>query len=156
MSKNDYKQLWKKIKPALDSINSLYLVMILNNPSDEDQDRLMHTEIHFARGVMISMLRKYKIEIPFFSEAIEYFFLEHYSSRRDPVSKKKIYAKENALKLAKESANLTMMDNINVPAEKSFHEENVALCVEEFAKLANNKSIHFKNPIKKFFGDLFD
>ena len=72
------------------------------------------------------------------------------------MSKKKIYTKENALKLAKESANLTMMDNINVPAEKSFHEENVALCVEEFAKLANNKSIHFKNPIKKFFGDLFD
>jgi len=156
MTNNDYKKLWKKIKPALDSINSLYLVMILNNPSDEDQHRLMHTEIHFARGVMISMLRKHKIEYEFFSEAIEYFFLEHYSSRRDPVSKKKIYTKENALKYASEATNLRMMDNINIPAEKSFHEENVALCVEEFAKLANNKSIHFKNPIKKIFGDLFN
>ena len=58
--------------------------------------------------------------------------------------------------MARASANLTMMDHINVPAEKSFHEENVALCVEEFAKLANNKSIHFENPIKKFFSDLFD
>ena len=152
---SEYKSLWKKIKPALESVDALYNVLSINHATEKDSDRLMHLHVHFARGVMLSMLRKYKIEFDFFREALEYYFEQFYLTRKN-LQKKTIYTKETALRLAKSMANLDMVDSINVPAEESFHDEKVNVCVEAFAKLANDKSDHFKSPIKKFFSDLFD
>ena len=152
---SEYQSLWKKIKPALDSLDALHKVMSINHSSNEDKDRITSLYVHFSRGVMLSMLRKYKIDFDVFREALEYFFEQFFLSRKD-LNKKKIYTKETASRLAKEMANLDMVDSINVPAEESFHEEKVHVCVEAFAKMANDKTDHFQSPIKKFFSGLFD
>ena len=94
MSKSsDYQSLWKKIKPALDSIDALHQVMSINHSSDQDKDRITSLYIHFSRGVMLSMLRKYKIEIDVFREALEYFFEQFFLSKKD-LNKKKCIQKK--------------------------------------------------------------
>ena len=169
MKKKNHDKIWKKVKPAIDSVQSFMELMCLN-ANDEDWVRLRNLERQFLRGIIYAESEKYVnekkplitkegwhlvIDGPAIEECLKKILIGNIKRYKKADPDMRIPLNFEIHKEAESWARLGLHPLIHQTAMKSY-KKGIAICMNELAKLCKDKSLDFDAPAKQFIKKIFN
>jgi|TARA_B100001964_G_scaffold80419_1_gene90764 hypothetical protein len=169
MKNKNHEKIWKKIKPAIDSVQSFMELMRLNANNTEDWARLANLERQFLRGMIYAESEKYVnekkplitkegwhfvIDGPAIEECLKKIIIDNIKKNKKADPDMRIPQDLEIHEEAESWARLGLYPLIHEAAKKSY-KKGIPNCMNELAKLCKDKSLNFDAPAKQFIKKIF-